>query len=83
MSLLSRLLDEAPKNRAVVRVDRQYELTKKLVPEIEEARAHGYSWSQVTRAVEEALRETGEWREEWHRWDIAKNYRRIKKEATR
>ena len=43
VSLLSRLLDEAPKNRAVVRVDRQYELTKKLVPEIEEARAHGYS----------------------------------------
>ena len=82
MSLLGRLLDEVPRNRAVVRVDRQYELTKKLVPEIDEARAHGYSWSQVTRAVEEALRASGEWREEWHRWDIAKNYRRIKKEAT-
>lgn len=81
MSLLSRLLDEVPRNRAVARVDRQYELTRRLVPEIDEARAHGYSWSQVTRAVEEALRETGEWREEWHRWDIAKNYRRVRKEA--
>lgn len=81
MSLLSRLLNEVPRNRAVVRVDRQYELTRGLVPEIDEARAHGYSWSQVTRAVEGALRETGEWREEWHRWDIEKNYKQIKKKV--
>lgn len=82
MSLLSRLLDEVPRNRAVVRVDRQYELTRELVPEIEEARAHGYSWSQVTRAAKDALKEAGEWREEWHQCDIEKNYRQIKKEAT-
>nr|DAY45205.1 MAG TPA: hypothetical protein [Caudoviricetes sp.] len=81
MSLLSRLLDEVPKNRAVVRVDRQYELTRKLVPEIEEARAHGYSWSQVTRAARDALKEAGEWREEWRQFDIEKNYKQIKKEA--
>lgn len=82
MSLLSRLLDEVPRNRAVARVDRQYELTRGLVPEIDEARAHGYSWSQVTQAVEEALKEAGDWREGWHRYDIEKNYRQIKKEAT-
>lgn len=81
MSLLSRLLSEVPKRRNAVRVDRQYELTKELIPEIDEARARGYSWSQVTRAVEEMLRESGEWREEWRRWDIEKNYKRIKKEA--
>lgn len=82
MSLLSRLLNEVPKNRAVMRVDRQYELTRELVPEIEEARAHGYSWSQVTRAARDALKEAGEWREEWRQCDIEKNYRQIKKEAT-
>lgn len=82
MSLLNRLLDEVPRNRAVARVDRQYELTRGLVPEIDEARAHGYSWSQVTQAVEEALKEAGDWREGWHRYDIEKNYRQIKKEAT-
>ena len=82
MSLLSRLLDEVLRNRAVARVDRQYELTRGLVPEIDEARAHGYSWSQVTQAVEEALKEAGDWREGWHRYDIEKNYRQIKKEAT-
>lgn len=81
MSLLNRLLDEVPRNRAVARVDRQYELTRGLVPEIEEARAHGYSWSQVTRAAKDALKEAGEWREEWHQCDIEKNYKQIKKEA--
>lgn len=50
------------------------------MPEIDEARACGYSWTQICKAVMEAETANGRWREEWKSWDIEDNYRQIKKE---
>lgn len=73
MSLLNRLLRNPP--------NQHYELTKRLVFEINEARKMGYSWKQIKWAAEGMLRESGAWREEWRQWDIKKDYKRIKKEG--
>lgn len=78
-NIMNRLSHSVPKRMTAYRVDRQFEMTKQLVPQIEEARLRGYSWTQIVVAVEEEMKATGEWREEWHRWDIRKNYNQLKK----
>jgi hypothetical protein len=81
MPFIDRLKREIPRRRTGVRVDQFYELTKKLIPEIEEARGYGYSWTQICRAIEAECLAQGNWNSEWRSYDIEKNYRRIKKDA--
>lgn len=82
MKLLERLKPLTPRNRGK-RCDLQYEITKRLIPEIDEARAAGYSWAQICNAIGESLREQGEWNEaDWHRYDFEKCYRQIMKEGS-
>ena len=80
MKLIDVLKPQVPRNRKAKRIDEQYELTRSLMPEIDEARACGYSWTQICKAVMEAETANGRWREEWKSWDIEDNYRHIKKE---
>lgn len=81
MTIIDILKKEVPKNRSAKRIDELYELTKRLVPEIEEAKRCGYSWAQICNAVKEIESKEGRWREDWRRFYIEENYRRIKREG--
>lgn len=81
MTILELLLNDKPRNASKQRIDKQYTIVKELMPQLEEARRYGYSWSQVCRAVEGLLRSCGKWNESWHCYDTEKIYRRILKEA--
>jgi hypothetical protein len=81
MPVIDRLKREVPRRRTGVRVDLFYELTKKFIPEIEEARSYGYSWSQICPAIEAECQAQGIWNCKWRSYDIEDNYRRIKKDA--
>lgn len=82
MPILERLKREVPRNRRGVRVDHFYELTKKFVKEIEEARQYGYSWVQICVAIQSECEVQGKWNKNWRALDIQSNYYKIKKEKT-
>ena len=82
MKIIEVLKREVPKNmRRRARIDAQYELTKELMSDIDEARSYGYSWTQICKAVKEAETANGKWQEDWNIWHIERNYRQIKKEG--
>jgi len=82
MDIMSRLLKEKPRRGGSKRVDEQYRMTKEMLPQIEAAQSAGYSWTQICKAAMEEAIAAGRWNEGWNRWDIEKNYRRIKKEVS-
>jgi hypothetical protein len=81
MSLLERLKAEEPYMRNRKRSDRIYETTRELIPEIDEARARGYSWVQINGAAKAEFMEKGLCDEHWAHCNLQKNYNRIKAEG--
>lgn len=82
MDIISRLLKEKPRCGAGRSEWTSKTMTKEMLPQIEAAQSAGYSWTQICRAaMEEAVAAGRDGTEGWNRWDIEKNYRRIKKEG--
>jgi hypothetical protein len=72
MPIMELLRDKKPWRRVSERIDKQYRVFVGYTAETEEAQKHGYSWHQICSAVQEELRQKGEWDESWGFWDVQK-----------
>jgi hypothetical protein len=80
MSILDLLQQEVPKRKPLSLLSPQYQLVKRYMPDIAEAKERGYSWNQIERAVENDAAEKGEWNTEWDRWRVEALFNQIKRE---
>jgi hypothetical protein len=64
------LLKEKPKRKVPGRIDHQYKVFAQYAGEADEAQKYGYTWNQICRAVQDELRQKGEWDECWGFWDV-------------
>jgi hypothetical protein len=80
MSIIDRLNQEPPRHGAPLGAfNPKFQVTKRYLADIEQARSEGYSWGQIRRAVVAEAKAAGIWDGENVCWEIGEIYRRIKK----
>jgi hypothetical protein len=82
MSILDHLKNVPPRHCAPMgALNPKYRVARRYMEDIEKAKAAGYSWGQIRKAVVAEAKAEQIWDGERVCWDLGDVYRRIKKGA--
>jgi hypothetical protein len=82
MSIMERLSMEIPKRRSISSINPLYNVVAKCMDEIDTAKEQGYTWCQISRALEQEAISQGIHVNEEKPNNIDLIYKKIKREAT-